>query len=152
MMTMSGSTLANREAMSPWPKSSKALRTISTFSCDIAREYPARGSAVEVDLALRTRRCSPSTRGRSDMAILMTAEVPGMTQEMVDGMTDQLMGQQKAQPGFVLHANGAIDGGWGVTEVWEAQENWDSWYDGPIKPNLPEGLEPPSTTRGLPGV
>ncbi|MEA2376088.1 MAG: hypothetical protein QOD53_2551, partial [Thermoleophilaceae bacterium] len=40
------------------------------------------------------------------MAILMTADVPGMTQEMVDGMTDQLMEQQKAQPGFVIHANG----------------------------------------------
>ena len=35
------------------------------------------------------------------MAILMTAEVPGMTREMVDGMTGQLEEQQKAQPGFV---------------------------------------------------
>ncbi len=52
------------------------------------------------------------------MAILMTAEVPGMTQEMVDGMTGQLEEQQKSQPGFVVHANGPIDGGWGVTEVW----------------------------------
>ena len=34
---------------------------------------------------------------RSDMAILMTAEVPGMTQEMVDGMTSQLMDEQKNQ-------------------------------------------------------
>jgi hypothetical protein len=57
------------------------------------------------------------------MAILMTAEVPGMTQEMVDGMTEQLMEQQTAQRGFILHANGSIDGGWGVTEVWEAQQN-----------------------------
>ena len=69
------------------------------------------------------------------MAILITAEVPGMTHEMVDGMTEQLEEQQKAQPGFVLHANGPIDGGWGVTEVWEAQENFDSWYEGTIKPD-----------------
>jgi hypothetical protein len=86
------------------------------------------------------------------MAILMTAEVPGMTQEMVDGMTDRLMEQQKAQPGFVIHTNGPIDGGWGVTEVWEAQENWDSWFDGTIKPNLPEGIEPRVTTRELHSV
>ena len=86
------------------------------------------------------------------MAILMTAEVPGMTQEMVDGMTEQLMEEQKAQPGFVLHANGAIDGGWGVTEVWEAQENWDSWFEGTIKPNLPEGIEPRIVTRELHSV
>jgi hypothetical protein len=86
------------------------------------------------------------------MAILMTAEVPGMTQEMVDGMTDRLMEEQKTQPGFVIHANGAIDGGWGVTEVWEAQENWDSWFEGTIKSNLPEGIEPRITTRELNNV
>ena len=86
------------------------------------------------------------------MSILMTAEVPGMTQEMVDGMTSQLMDEQKTQPGFVIHANGPIDGGWGVTEVWEAQENWDSWFEGTIKPNLPEGIEPRITTRELHNV
>jgi len=83
------------------------------------------------------------------MAILMNAEVPGMTQEMVDGMTAQLMEQQKAQPGFVVHTNGPIDGGWAVTEVWEAQENWDTWYEGAVKPNLPEGIEPRIATREL---
>ena len=86
------------------------------------------------------------------MSILMTAEVPGMTQEMVDGMTSQLMDEQKTQPGFVIHANGPIDGGWGVTEVWEAQENWDSWFEGTIKPNLPDGIEPRITTRELHSV
>jgi hypothetical protein len=45
--------------------------------------------------------------------------------------------------------NGPIDGGWGVTEVWEAQQNFDSWYEGTIKPNLPEGIEPRITTREL---
>jgi hypothetical protein len=39
--------------------------------------------------------------------------------------------------------------GWGVTEVWEAQENWDSWYEGTVKPNLPEGIEPRIATREL---
>jgi hypothetical protein len=86
------------------------------------------------------------------MAILMTAEVPGMTQEMVDGMTAQLEDKQKAQPGFVVHANCPIEGGWGVTEVWEAQENWDAWYEQTIKPNLPEGIEPRITTRELHNV
>ena len=86
------------------------------------------------------------------MAILMTAEVPGMTQEMVDGMAEQLEELERAQPGFVLHANGPIDGGWVVTEVWEAQENFDSWYEGTIKPNLPEGIQPRITTRELHNV
>jgi hypothetical protein len=74
---------------------------------------------------------------------------PEKEEEMVQGMTDQLMEEQKAQPGFVIHTNGPIEGGWGVTEVWEAQENWDSWYEGTIKPNLPEGIEPRIATREL---
>jgi hypothetical protein len=89
---------------------------------------------------------------RSEMAILMTAEIPGMTQEMVDGMTAQLEEQLKAEPGFVLHANGPIDGGWAVTEVWEARGNWESWYEQTIKPNLPDGMEPRITTRELTNV
>jgi hypothetical protein len=79
----------------------------------------------------------------------MTAEIPGMTKEMVDGMTAQLTEEMKAAPGFVVHANGPADGGWRVTEVWDAQDNWDSWYEGTIKPNLPEGIEPQITTREL---
>jgi len=31
----------------------------------------------------------------------------------------------------------------------EAQENWGSWYEGTIKPNLPEEIEPRITTRKL---
>lgn len=46
----------------------------------------------------------------------------------------------------------ARKGGWAVTEVWEAQENWDSWFEGTIKPNLPDGLEPRITTRELNNV
>jgi len=86
------------------------------------------------------------------MAILMSAEIPGMTQEMVDGMTTQLEEQMKGSPGFVLHTNGPIDGGWAVTEVWEGQENWDAWYEQTVKPNLPDGLEPQITTRELNNV
>jgi hypothetical protein len=39
-----------------------------------------------------------------------------------------------------------------VTEVWEAQQNRDSWYEGTVKPNLPEGIEPQFTTRELHNV
>ncbi len=83
------------------------------------------------------------------MAILMTAEVPGMTQEMVDGMTQALNEQMKTQPGFVIHTNGPVDGGWRVTEVWESQDNFNSWYESLVKPNLPEGIEPQISSREL---
>ena len=39
-----------------------------------------------------------------------------------------------------------------MTEVWEAQENFDSFFEEMIKPNLPEGIEPQITTRELHSV
>lgn len=36
-----------------------------------------------------------------------------------------------------------------MTEVWEVQLHWDSWYEGAVKPSLPEGIEPPIATREL---
>src|SRR5215210_3939381 len=134
-------------APTPAPTSARTRRSWATWprtSTSTAARVSRTRCRSEGDL-----RCSSPTNRRSQMSILMTAEVPGMTQEMVDGMTGQLMDEQKTQPGFVLHANGPIDGGWGVTEVWEAQENWDSWFEGTIKPNLPEGIEPRITTREL---
>jgi hypothetical protein len=83
------------------------------------------------------------------MAILMTAEVPGMTQEMVDGMAAALKDQMKAHPGFVVHTNGPVDGGWRVVEVWDSEELFTAWYEGSVKPNLPEGIEPQVTSREL---
>src|SRR3954451_9870133 len=40
----------------------------------------------------------------------------------------------------------------GRDEVWEAQEHWDSWFEGTIKPNPPEGIMPRIVTRELHSV
>ncbi len=45
------------------------------------------------------------------MAVLMTAEIPGATQEMMDGLRP-LLGQIRDAKGFVVHANGPVGGGW----------------------------------------
>jgi hypothetical protein len=42
------------------------------------------------------------------MAVLMTAQLPGGTKEMIDGMFAQLVGPQRNAQGFVLHANGPV--------------------------------------------
>jgi hypothetical protein len=55
------------------------------------------------------------------MAVLMTAQLPGGTKEMIDGMFAQLAGPQRNAQGFVLHANGPVARGWRVTEVWDSQ-------------------------------
>ncbi|MDF2753697.1 MAG: hypothetical protein K0S82_2080, partial [Gaiellaceae bacterium] len=50
------------------------------------------------------------------MAVLMTAHIPGATQEMIDGLRPILDGI-RSEKGFVVHANGPVPGGWRVTEV-----------------------------------
>jgi hypothetical protein len=43
-----------------------------------------------------------------------------------------------AHKGFVLHAAGPSPaGGWRVVEVWESQEDSETWFDENVKPNLP---------------
>lgn len=80
------------------------------------------------------------------MAVLMTAQLPGGTKEMIDGMTSQLEGQMRSAQGFILHANGAAPGGWRVTEVWDSQADFEAWFDSHVKPAFPEGAPTPSIT------
>ena len=41
------------------------------------------------------------------MAVLMTAEIPGATKEMIDGM-QPLLDEIVKQKGFVIHTNGPV--------------------------------------------
>jgi quinol monooxygenase YgiN len=80
------------------------------------------------------------------MAVLMTAQLPGGTKEMLDGMTSQLEGPMRSAQGFVLHANGSAPGGWRVTEVWESQADFEAWFESHVKSLFPEGAPAPSIT------
>jgi hypothetical protein len=79
------------------------------------------------------------------MAVLMTAHIAGGTQEMVDGMRP-LLEQIRSEKGFVVHANGPVEGNWRVTEVWDSQADFESWFERTVKPALPEGGPMPSIT------
>jgi quinol monooxygenase YgiN len=80
------------------------------------------------------------------MAVLMTAQLPGATQVMMDGLRP-LLEQIRAAKGFVVHANGPVPGGWRVTEVWDSQADFESWFEANVKPAFPEGGPPlPSIT------
>jgi quinol monooxygenase YgiN len=79
------------------------------------------------------------------MAVLMTAHIPGGTQEMVDGLRP-LLERIRSEKGFVLHANGPVPGGWRVTEVWDSQADFESWFEGNVRPAFPEGGPMPSIT------
>lgn len=80
------------------------------------------------------------------MTVLMTAEIPGGTKEMIDGMFAQLSGPQKGAQGFVVHVNGPMDGGWRVTEVWNSQADFEAWFEDHVKATFPEGAPMPAIT------
>jgi quinol monooxygenase YgiN len=77
------------------------------------------------------------------MAVLMTAQIPGATKEMIDGMRPILDAIRRAK-GFIIHTNGPVPGGWRVTEVWESQADFEAWFEASVKPAFPEGGPMPS--------
>ena len=79
------------------------------------------------------------------MAVLMTAHIPGATQEMMDGMRP-LLDQIRATKGFVVHANGPEPGGWRVTEVWDSQAEFETWFEANVKPAFSGGGPMPEIT------
>jgi hypothetical protein len=83
------------------------------------------------------------------MAVLMTAEVPGMTAEIYDGMAPNLMPRLREAKGFISHAAGMSGGVWRVTELWESEEDGQRWFESNVKPNLPAGVTPNRTYHKL---
>ena len=79
------------------------------------------------------------------MAVLMTAHLPGATQEMIDGM-QPLLGPISSANGFVLHTNGPVPGGWRVVEVWDSQGDFEAWFESNVKPAFSGGGPQPSIT------
>jgi len=79
------------------------------------------------------------------MAVLMTAEIPGATKEMIDGM-QPLLDEIVKQKGFVIHTNGPVSGGWRVVEVWDSQSDFETWFEAYVKPAFSEGGPMPVIT------
>ncbi len=80
------------------------------------------------------------------MAVLVTDEVPGMTQEMYEAMHAVLAEPGRQAAGFILHAAGPIDGGWQITELWESQQDRDAFVEKYVMPLVPPGAPLPNTT------
>jgi hypothetical protein len=84
------------------------------------------------------------------MAVLMTGEVPGLTEEMYGGMISQLAPVMRGSKGFVSHVGGpSPSGGWQVLEVWESQEDGEAFFENNVKPNLPPGVAPDRKYRAI---
>ena len=77
------------------------------------------------------------------MAVLITAEVPGQTQEGYDGMIAFLGPLLKRTKGFIAHGAGPVSPtAWRSFEVWETAEDATRFFAEHIRPNLPPGVKP----------
>jgi hypothetical protein len=70
------------------------------------------------------------------MAIVMTAEVPGLTEQQGRGMVEQVAQQLRQSKGFISHASGPIQGGFRVVEVWKSREDQQRFFDEVVAPML----------------
>jgi hypothetical protein len=49
----------------------------------------------------------------------------------------RLTAMLRQQPRFLIHVAYEDAGGFVVAEVWEAQEQHDTWFEANVKPNIP---------------
>jgi heme-degrading monooxygenase HmoA len=60
-----------------------------------------------------------------------------MNPAQYDEASPPLVEKLKTQPGFLLHVSYDDADGFVVAEVWETQEQHDTWFDANVKPNVP---------------
>jgi hypothetical protein len=70
------------------------------------------------------------------MAFQAYTDVPGMTPEMYDGMMQQAGRQLTSSPGFIAHVVSPIEGGMGVTELWESREALEAFPSNVVAPTM----------------
>ena len=71
------------------------------------------------------------------MAVLIRHRAAGMSAAQYDEISVPLVAQVKRQPGFLLHVSFEDAAGFVVAELWETQEQHDTWFDANVKPNVP---------------
>jgi hypothetical protein len=69
--------------------------------------------------------------------VLIRHRAEGMTPALYDEISGPLVEQVKKQPGFMLHVSFVDAGGFCVAELWETQEQHDSWFNANVVPNVP---------------
>jgi hypothetical protein len=60
-----------------------------------------------------------------------------MTQAQYDEISPPLLEKVKQAPGFLVHVSYEDAKGFCVAEVWETQEQHDTWFDANVVPNVP---------------
>ena len=80
------------------------------------------------------------------MPVMITAEMPGITQGSYERLAPYILDQVRENAGFIAHAAGPIEGGWQVTEIWTSQAQHDARFSAASRPasrkscsKLPDG-------------
>ena len=83
------------------------------------------------------------------MAVIVTAEVSGQTEQGYDGMLSGLANLITQAPGFIVHAAHPIEGGWRIIEMWETPQDASEFFAKYVHPNLPPGVKPKRPVQEL---
>jgi hypothetical protein len=83
------------------------------------------------------------------MAVIVTAEVSGQTEQGYDGMLSGLANLITQAPGFILHVAHPIEGGWRIIEMWETPQDASQFFAKYVHPNLPPDIKPKRTVQEL---
>ena len=71
------------------------------------------------------------------MPVLIRHRAADMTPAQYDEISPRLVEMVKQQPGFLIHVSFEDSNGFCVAEVWESQEQHDSWFNENVVPNVP---------------
>jgi quinol monooxygenase YgiN len=75
------------------------------------------------------------------MAVLIRHRAAGITPAQYDEISPPLVEQAKKQPGFVLHVAFEDAQGFCVAEIWDSQEQHDSFFNANVVPNVPAEIK-----------
>jgi quinol monooxygenase YgiN len=71
------------------------------------------------------------------MAVLIRHRPQGLGAAKYDELSPPLVAGVKQQPGFMLHVAFEDSRGFCVAEIWESEEQHDSWFNENVVPNVP---------------
>jgi hypothetical protein len=71
------------------------------------------------------------------MPVLIRHRAAGMTAAQYDEISPPIVEKLKKQPGFLLHVTFEDASGFVVAELWETQEQHDTWFNENVTPNVP---------------
>ena len=75
------------------------------------------------------------------MAVLIRHRAAGITPAQYDEISPPLLAELKGEPGFVLHVAFEDSQGFCVAEIWDSQEQHDSYFNEKVVPNVPAEIK-----------